>query len=67
MNEKLFTGKAALYKKFRPSYPKELIDYLYSEIGFAEESVIADIGAGTGIFTRLLLERGSKIYAGSME
>ncbi|MCL1794663.1 MAG: class I SAM-dependent methyltransferase [Oscillospiraceae bacterium] len=63
MNEKLFTGKAALYKKFRPSYPKELIDYLYSEIVFAEESVIADVGAGTGIFTRLLLERGSKVYA----
>ena len=63
MNEKLFTGKAALYKKFRPSYPKELLDYLYSKIGFTEESVIADVGAGTGIFTRLLLERGSKVYA----
>ena len=63
MSYTLFTGKAELYKKFRPSYPKELFDYLYSQVGFTEKSVIADIGAGTGIFTRLLLERGSKVYA----
>jgi ubiquinone/menaquinone biosynthesis C-methylase UbiE len=63
MNEKLFTGKAELYKKFRPSYPKALIDYLYSNLNFSQQSIIADIGAGTGIFTRLLLERGSKVYA----
>lgn len=62
MNEEKFTGKAEIYKKFRPSYPKELIDYLYSKIGFCEDSVIADIGSGTGIFSRLLLERGSHVY-----
>jgi SAM-dependent methyltransferase len=61
MNEQRFTGKSELYKKFRPSYPKELVDYLYS-IGFDEGSIIADIGAGTGIFSRLMLERGSKVY-----
>ena len=62
MNEERFTGKADIYKKFRPSYPKELLDYLYNEIGFNQDSAIADIGAGTGIFSRLLLERGSKVY-----
>ena len=62
MNEERFTGKAELYKKFRPSYPKELIDYLYLHAGFNKDSVIADIGAGTGIFSRLLLERESKVY-----
>lgn len=61
-NEERFTGKAAIYKKFRSSYPQELIDYLYSEIGFKTESVIADIGSGTGIFSRLLIERGSHVY-----
>ena len=63
MNEEKFTGKAGLYKKFRPSYPKKFLDYLYSQIGFSKDSIIADIGAGTGIFSKLLLERGSKIYA----
>ena len=62
MNEERFTGKAEIYKKYRPSYPKELIDYLYSQIGFNKNSVIADIGSGTGIFSRLLLERGSTVY-----
>ena len=62
MNEERFTGKADIYKKYRPAYPKEFIDYLYSQVGFTQNSVIADIGAGTGIFSRLLLERGSKVY-----
>jgi SAM-dependent methyltransferase len=61
-NEERFTGKADIYKKFRSSYPKELIDYLYSEIGFCKDSIIADIGSGTGIFSRLLLEKGSHVY-----
>ena len=57
-----FTGKAEIYKKFRSSYPAELIGYLYSQIGFAKNSVIADIGSGTGIFSRLLLAKGSLVY-----
>ena len=62
MNEERFTGKADIYNKYRPSYPKEFIDYLYSQVGFNKNSVIADIGAGTGKFSRLLLEKGSKVY-----
>ena len=62
MNEERFTGKADIYKKYRPTYPKELLDYLYTQVGFNQDSVIADIGSGTGIFSRLLLERGSKVY-----
>lgn len=47
--------------KYRPSYPKEAIDYLYNTIGFRTNSDVADIGAGTGIFSKLLLERGSHV------
>ncbi len=61
-NEERFTGKADIYKKFRSSYPDELIDYLYSKVGLSKDSVIADVGSGTGIFSRLLLERGSCVY-----
>jgi SAM-dependent methyltransferase len=61
-NEERFSNKADLYKKFRPTYPKELMDYLYSQVGFNQESIIADIGSGTGIFSRLLIERGSFVY-----
>jgi len=62
MSEERFTGKAELYKKYRPSYPKEFVDYLYSQVGFNDSSIVADIGAGTGIFSRLILERGSTVY-----
>ncbi len=59
----LFTGRASAYAKGRPSYPDMLIDHLYQREGFSEESVIADIGSGTGIFSKLLLERGSTVFA----
>lgn len=60
MNEQKFTGKADLYDKFRPSYPDELIDYLYEN---ARCDNVADIGAGTGKFTRCLLKKPWKVTA----
>lgn len=60
MNEEKFTGKADLYEKYRPTYPKELIDWLYDN---ANAKVVADIGAGTGKFTQCLAEKPWKITA----
>lgn len=60
MNEDKFTGKAADYARFRPSYPAELIGYLYDR---AQTDSAADIGAGTGIFTRLLMTKPWKVTA----
>lgn len=60
MNEQKFTGKAELYEKYRPSYPDELIDFLYSN---AHCEAVADIGAGTGKFTRCLLKKPWKVTA----
>jgi SAM-dependent methyltransferase len=62
-NTERFSNRVDTYVKYRPSYPEAAIDYLYNTIGFNENSVIADIGAGTGIFSRLLLARGSKVIA----
>lgn len=63
MNENKFDGMGAIYAQYRPAYPNEFIDSLYNKIGFTEASVIADIGSGTGILTKQLLERGSRVYA----
>ena len=60
-NTKKFTNKADKYVSSRPSYPTKLMDYLYNEVGFSDKSKIADIGAGTEIFTRQLLERDSDV------
>jgi SAM-dependent methyltransferase len=62
-NTTRFTNRVDDYVKYRPSYPAEAIDYLYDSIGLHEHAVIADIGAGTGIFTRLLLAKGGKVVA----
>lgn len=58
-----FTDRVETYVKYRPSYPVAALDFLYGEVGFSERSIIADIGAGTGIFSGLLLDRGSRVVA----
>lgn len=62
-NKQRFSNRVDTYVKYRPSYPVEALDYLYETVGLQKDSVIADIGAGTGMFTKLLLERGSKVLA----
>lgn len=57
-----FNGRAAFYTASRPSYAKELIDYLYRDCGMTASSIITDIGSGTGKFAKQLLERGSTVY-----
>lgn len=61
-NTQKFSGLAEVYALGRPGYAKALIDALYQEHGFCEQSVIADIGSGTGKFSKLLLDRGSFVY-----
>ena len=63
MNELKFDGKGKIYSMFRPSYPKMFIEYLHSGIGINKSSIIADIGSGTGILSKQLLDVGVKIYA----
>lgn len=58
-----FTRRVDSYLKYRPSYPKEAIDHLYDVVGLRANSNIADIGSGTGIISKLLLERGSDVIA----
>jgi SAM-dependent methyltransferase len=56
-----FSDRVENYVKYRPGYPSNFIDYLYVNTGFSKDSIIADIGSGTGILTRLLLDRGGRV------
>jgi ubiquinone/menaquinone biosynthesis C-methylase UbiE len=58
-----FSSRVDTYVKYRPSYPKEAIDYLFDVVGLRSGREAADIGAGTGIFSKLLLERGVRVTA----
>lgn len=57
-NEEKFTGKSKIYDLYRPSYPSELLDCLIKDSSLLSTSRIADIGSGTGILTKQLLEKG---------
>ena len=61
-NENDFSGKAQFYNS-RPTYPQECIDYLIKKFNLSSDSVIADIGAGTGILTKPFLDFGCLVYA----
>lgn len=61
-NENNFSGKAQFYNS-RPTYSKECIDYLVNKFNLISNSVIADIGVGTGILTTPFLDFGCSAYA----
>lgn len=62
-NTNKFTGKAVSYQKYRPEYPNECISFILKRSKVTKDSVIADIGAGTGKLTKLFLDKGFKVIA----
>lgn len=61
-NTKRFTARAENYRKYRPDYPAAVIDVLKKKCSLNKDSVIADIGSGTGIFAKLLLPHVGMVY-----
>lgn len=59
----LFSGKADVYAKARPGYPEALFQFLKDGKIFPQGGIIADVGSGTGIFSRQLLEHGYRVYS----
>ena len=57
-----FSSRVADYARSRPGYPAEVIELLRSECGLTADSVVADIASGTGIFARMLLENGNRVF-----
>ena len=56
-----FSSRVGDYIKYRPHYPVEILDLLAAKCDLTPERVIADIGSGTGILTRLFLENGNPV------
>lgn len=57
-----FSSRVENYVRYRPGYPAEVIDLLKAECGMTPATQIADIASGTGIFTRMLLEAGPRVF-----
>ena len=58
-----FSSRVEDYIKFRPGYPAALVSALLDKAGLVPGATVADVGSGTGIFTRLLLDQGLQVTA----
>lgn len=53
-----FTGKSLVYSRYRQKYPEAVINYMISKCKLSSTSTIIDVGCGTGILTKQLLDKG---------
>lgn len=58
-----FSDRVGDYVKFRPTYPTAAVDAVLKGTAHPERLTVADVGAGTGIFSRLLASRGLTVLA----
>ena len=58
-----FSDRVADYVRHRPGYPDEVIRVLRDETGLAPVHVVADVGSGTGLSSRLFLDHGNRVVA----
>lgn len=55
-----FSNRVEYYVRYRPGYPDAALDVLHDVL--KPGVVVADIGSGTGISSRWLLQRASRVY-----
>ena len=58
-----FSSRVDNYARYRPRYPREVIETLQQECGLAPASPVADIGSGTGALAELFLQNGNQVFA----
>lgn len=57
-----FSSRVENYIKYRPAYPRAVVSLLVAECGLTSDSIIADVGSGTGILSELFLRHGNTVY-----
>ena len=58
-----FSDRVENYVRYRPGYPVEVLRCLADECRLAPHHVVTDVASGTGIWTRMLLENGNRVFA----
>lgn len=56
-----FSDRVGDYVRYRPDYPPALLDWLQRELGVDRSWQVADVGAGTGISSKLFLDAGYRV------
>ena len=59
---KRFSSRVENYIRYRPGYPNAILDFLKSECALTRQSVIADLGSGTGKLAELFLANGNPVF-----
>lgn len=57
-----FSNRVEDYVRYRPGYPAGVLDFLAEHCGLHRGHVIADVGAGTGLLSKLFLDHGNHVY-----
>jgi len=58
-----FSDRVNDYHKHRPTYPVKIISILQKEKSLPPDAVVADIGSGTGMLTKLFFAHAKTVYA----
>jgi SAM-dependent methyltransferase len=58
-----FSDRVDDYVRYRPDYPAALLDWLQREQGVDSSWHVADVGAGTGISSKIFLDAGFRVTA----
>jgi SAM-dependent methyltransferase len=58
-----FASQAVAYDRYRPRYPEQLFDDLMDRARLSTGAAVVELGAGTGIATTPLVERGLRVTA----
>jgi SAM-dependent methyltransferase len=58
-----FSSRVENYCKYRPRYPQSVVNTLREDCGLKSDSLIADIGSGTGFLAELFLLNGNQVFA----
>jgi SAM-dependent methyltransferase len=57
-----FSDRVADYLRWRPSYPPGTVGFLVEQCGLTSDWVVADIGSGTGLLSRLFIDHGNRVF-----
>lgn len=57
-----FSSRVDNYIRYRPGYPAEVLQILKKDCGLATRWTVADIGSGTGLLSKMLLDNGNRVF-----
>lgn len=57
-----FSNRVVDYVRFRPGYPVEILPLLQTWTRFRADHIVADIGSGTGLLSKLFLDFGNRVF-----